>query len=54
MGGRTFGGGNARVDTGYLRAVFPNASDSDLASLKKLGLRWKEYVKKGQWVYERA
>ncbi|GAA6002715.1 damage-control phosphatase ARMT1 family protein [Rhodotorula paludigena] len=32
--------------------LFPNASDSDLASLKKLGLRWKEYVKKGQWVYE--
>jgi len=34
------------------RAVFPEASEEELASLKKLGLRWKEYVKQGKIVYE--
>lgn len=35
-----------------LRAVFPNVSDEELASLKKLGMRWKEYVKEGKIIYE--
>ncbi|GAA5853397.1 hypothetical protein JCM9279_005777 [Rhodotorula babjevae] len=32
--------------------LFPNASDEELSSLKKLGLRWKEYVKEGKITYE--
>ncbi|GAA6007412.1 hypothetical protein JCM11491_004154 [Sporobolomyces phaffii] len=32
--------------------LFPEASDDQVASLKAMGLRWKEYVKKGEWVYE--
>ncbi|BGP51558.1 Hairy/enhancer-of-split with YRPW motif protein 2 [Rhodotorula kratochvilovae] len=32
--------------------LFPNASDEEVASLKKMGMRWKEYVKTGQFVYE--
>ncbi|GAA5881656.1 hypothetical protein JCM16303_005530 [Sporobolomyces ruberrimus] len=32
--------------------LFPDATDDQLASLKVMGLRWKEYVKKGEWVYE--
>jgi len=32
--------------------LFPEASDDQVASLKAMGLRWKEYVKKGAWVYE--
>lgn len=32
--------------------LFPNLSETELASLKVLGLRWKEYEKSGVWVYE--
>jgi len=32
--------------------LFPKATDQELSSLKKLGLRWKEYEKQGKWVYE--
>ncbi|KAF9785558.1 hypothetical protein BJ322DRAFT_839372 [Thelephora terrestris] len=32
--------------------LFPTASEVELRSLKKLGLRWKEYEKQGIWVYE--
>jgi hypothetical protein len=34
------------------RAVFPNASDEELASLKQMGLRWKQYVKEGKLSYQ--
>ncbi|GAA6039332.1 hypothetical protein JCM8097_002801 [Rhodosporidiobolus ruineniae] len=32
--------------------LFPNASDEEMASLREMGQRWKEYYKKGIWVYE--
>ncbi|KAN0065556.1 Hairy/enhancer-of-split with YRPW motif protein 2 [Thecaphora frezii] len=33
-------------------SLFPHATDAELNSVKQMGLRWKEYEKKGQWVYE--
>jgi len=32
--------------------LFPNASETDMASLRLLGHRWKNYERNGQWVYE--
>ncbi|KAK7058502.1 Hairy/enhancer-of-split with YRPW motif protein 2 [Paramarasmius palmivorus] len=32
--------------------LFPNASDQELESLRRLGARWKQYEKEGKWVYE--
>jgi hypothetical protein len=32
--------------------LFHEASDEELASLKKMGQRWKQYEKEGKWVYE--
>ena len=32
--------------------LFPDLSEAELAALKILGLRWKEYVKQGVWVFE--
>ncbi|PPQ66356.1 hypothetical protein CVT26_011075 [Gymnopilus dilepis] len=32
--------------------LFPQASDVELASLRRLGMRWKQYEKEGKWVYE--
>ncbi|KAL7336712.1 hypothetical protein BJY59DRAFT_761782 [Rhodotorula toruloides] len=32
--------------------LFPNASDEELASLKQMGLRWKQYVKEGKLSYQ--
>jgi hypothetical protein len=32
--------------------LFPNASETDMASLRLLGERWKSYERTGQWVYE--
>ncbi|KAI0695640.1 hypothetical protein BC835DRAFT_1406164 [Cytidiella melzeri] len=34
---------------GYL---FPQASDVERESIRRLGLRWKKYVQEGKWVYE--
>lgn len=34
--------------------LFPQASETDIASLRQLGLRWQSYVKKGTWIYEQA
>ncbi|GAA6021492.1 hypothetical protein JCM10207_005777 [Rhodosporidiobolus poonsookiae] len=31
--------------------LFPNASDDELASLKQMGERWKQYVRDGVWSY---
>ncbi|KAI3621896.1 duf89 domain-containing protein [Moniliophthora roreri] len=32
--------------------LFPNASDQELESVRRLGTRWKQYEKEGKWVYE--
>ncbi|THV07455.1 DUF89-domain-containing protein [Dendrothele bispora CBS 962.96] len=32
--------------------LFPKASEQELESLRRLGLRWKQYEKEGKWVYE--
>jgi len=32
--------------------LFPGQSDNELASLKKMGQRWKQYEAEGKWVYE--
>ncbi|KAH9486240.1 Damage-control phosphatase [Psilocybe cubensis] len=32
--------------------LFPKASDAERESLRRLGLRWKQYEKEGKWVYE--
>lgn len=32
--------------------LFPNADDEELASLKAMGQRWKQYEKEGKWIYE--
>ncbi|KIK07252.1 hypothetical protein K443DRAFT_87651 [Laccaria amethystina LaAM-08-1] len=32
--------------------LFPNATDVELESLRRLGMRWKQYEKEGKWVYE--
>ncbi|KAF8808126.1 DUF89-domain-containing protein [Phlegmacium glaucopus] len=32
--------------------LFPNASDVELESLRRLGARWKQYEKEGKWIYE--
>jgi len=32
--------------------LFPTAKEPEIESLKRLGLRWKQYVKEGKWVYE--
>ncbi|PWN48653.1 DUF89-domain-containing protein [Violaceomyces palustris] len=33
-------------------SLFPHGTDAELASLKQMGQRWKEYEKQGKWVYE--
>ncbi|PWZ01527.1 DUF89-domain-containing protein [Testicularia cyperi] len=33
-------------------SLFSQASDAEVQSLKQMGLRWKDYERKGQWVYE--
>ncbi|PWN26193.1 DUF89-domain-containing protein [Jaminaea rosea] len=33
-------------------SLFPNASDSELASLRQMAARWKKYEQEGKWVYE--
>jgi len=32
--------------------LFPKATDTEMESLRRLGLRWKEYEREGKWVYE--
>ncbi|KAH6917035.1 DUF89 domain-containing protein [Coprinopsis sp. MPI-PUGE-AT-0042] len=32
--------------------LFPNASEVEMASLRSLGQRWKQYEKEGKWIYE--
>jgi len=32
--------------------LFPDASDEELASLHKMGQRWKQYEREGKWIYE--
>lgn len=32
--------------------LFTDATEAELASLKRMGLRWKQYEKEGKWVYE--
>lgn len=32
--------------------LFPTNTDDEVASLKKMGERWKSYEKEGRWVYE--
>lgn len=32
--------------------LFPKATEQELESLRRLGLRWKQYEKEGKWVYE--
>jgi hypothetical protein len=32
--------------------LFTEASDEELASLKRMGQRWKQYEKEGKWIYE--
>lgn len=33
-------------------SLFSSATDAEVQSLKQMGLRWKEYERKGQWIYE--
>lgn len=33
-------------------SLFPNGSDAELASLKQLAVRWKNYEREGKWIYE--
>ena len=33
-------------------SLFPSGTDDQVASLKQMGQRWKNYEKQGQWVYE--
>ncbi|CAE6525393.1 unnamed protein product [Rhizoctonia solani] len=32
--------------------LFPTASEEEMASLREMGKRWKQYEKEGKWVYE--
>ncbi|EAU83809.2 DUF89 domain-containing protein [Coprinopsis cinerea okayama7 len=32
--------------------LFPNATEAEMESLRRLGRRWKQYEKEGKWVYE--
>lgn len=32
--------------------LFPNASETDIASLRQLGLRWQTYIKDKRWIYQ--
>lgn len=32
--------------------LFPGVTEAEIASLRIMGLRWKEYEKKGIWTYE--
>lgn len=32
--------------------LFPTASEAEIASLREMGKRWKQYEKEGKWVYE--
>jgi hypothetical protein len=33
-------------------SLFPTASEVEIASLREMGKRWKQYEKEGKWVYE--
>jgi hypothetical protein len=33
-------------------SLFPSGTDDQVASVKQMGLRWKNYEKQGQWIYE--
>jgi len=32
--------------------LFPTATEAEIESLRRMGLRWKQYEKTGKWVYE--
>ena len=36
---------------GHLFNADKAVSDTDIASLKKMGMRWKQYEKEGKWEY---
>lgn len=33
-------------------SLFSNGSDDQVASLKQMGQRWKQYEREGKWIYE--
>ena len=35
-------------------SLFPDASESELAALRQLGVRWQGYVKENKWIYEQV
>ncbi|KAK1234877.1 Hairy/enhancer-of-split with YRPW motif protein 2 [Marasmius sp. AFHP31] len=43
---------NWLLNTMVYGQLFPKASDQERESLRRLGLRWKQYEKEGKWVYE--
>ncbi|KAF7307217.1 DUF89 domain-containing protein [Mycena indigotica] len=43
---------NWLLNTMVYGQLFPNATDVELESLRRLGQRWKQYEKEGKWVYE--
>lgn len=32
-------------------SLFPDANDDQIASLKQMGERWKQYEREGKWIY---
>ncbi|KAL0576714.1 Hairy/enhancer-of-split with YRPW motif protein 2 [Marasmius crinis-equi] len=43
---------NWLLNTMVYGQLFPKASDQEMESLRRLGLRWKQYEKEGKWIYE--
>lgn len=43
---------NWLLNTMVYGQLFDKAGDQEQRSLKKLGMRWKEYEKQGKWIYE--
>ncbi|KAF9785559.1 hypothetical protein BJ322DRAFT_1063855 [Thelephora terrestris] len=43
---------NWLLNTMVYGQLFDKVSDQERRSLKKLGMRWKEYEKQGKWIYE--
>ncbi|KAF8586991.1 DUF89-domain-containing protein [Ramaria rubella] len=43
---------NWLLNTMVYGQLFPDATEAELETLHRLGLRWKQYEKEGKWVYE--
>lgn len=40
------------LQVSYYGHLFTGHSDNEMASLKKMAQRWKQYVSEGKWIYE--